>query len=120
MITNYYFNHDLRIGDATLKLKVSEIFVRYKFTKEDAGFISEVLDEIDERQQHKFEVSKELFLTQKDKLQILKEISDVKIELVDRINTVQSSLIKTIYLVGLVQFLAIIVSVLAIFNFMLK
>ncbi len=29
--------------DASLKLKVSEIFVRYKFSKEDAVFISEVL-----------------------------------------------------------------------------
>ncbi len=36
--------------DATLKLNVSEIFTRYNFSKEDAGFISEVLDEIDERQ----------------------------------------------------------------------
>jgi hypothetical protein len=106
--------------DATLKLKVSEIFTRYKFSKEDAGFISEVLDEIDERQQHKFEVSKDLFLTQKDKVEIVKEVSDVRIELIDRINIVQSSLTKTIYIVGLVQFLAIIASVLAIFNFMLK
>lgn len=106
--------------DATLKLKVSEIFTRYKFSKEDAGFISEVLDEIDERQQHKFEVSKDLFLTQKDKVEIVKEVSDVRIELIDRINIVQSALTKTIYIVGLVQFLAIIASVLAIFNFMLK
>lgn len=92
-----------------LKLKVSEIFTRYRFSKEDAGFISEVLDEIDERQQHKFEVSKDLFLTQKD-----------KVELIDRISNVEKSLTKTIYIVGLVQFLAIIASVLAIFNFMLK
>lgn len=106
--------------DATLKLKVSEIFVRYSFSKEDAGFISEVLNEIDDRQQQKFEVSKELFLTQKDKVELIREISEVRIELLDRINTAQSSLTKTIYIVGLVQFLAIIGSVLAIFNFMLK
>lgn len=95
--------------DATLKSKVSEIFLRYKFSNEDAGFISEVLSEIDDRQQHKFEFSKELFLTQKD-----------KIELIDRIQNSEKSLTKTIYIVGLVQFLAIVASVLMIINFMVK
>ena len=38
---------------ATLKLKVSEIFTKYNFSKEDAGFISDVLNEIDDRQDEK-------------------------------------------------------------------
>ncbi len=71
--------------------------------------INITLDEIDERQFQKFELKKDLFLTQKD-----------KVELIDRISNVEKSLTKTIYIVGLVQFLAIIASVLAIFNFMLK
>ncbi|HEX8357110.1 MAG TPA: hypothetical protein VF610_06860 [Segetibacter sp.] len=95
--------------DASLKYKVSEIFARYNFSKEDAGFISEVLSEIDERQNEKFALSKELFLTQKD-----------KIDLVDRIQSVEKSVVKTVYIVGLVQFLAIVASVLAIINFIIK
>ncbi len=54
--------------EAFLKYKISEIFSRYNFSKGDAGFISEVLSEIDEPQNQKFERSKELFLTQKVKL----------------------------------------------------
>jgi hypothetical protein len=95
--------------EASLKYKVSEIFSRYNFSKEDAGFISEVLNEIDERQTQKFELSKELFLTQRD-----------KVDLVDRIQTVEKSITKTVYIVGLVQFLAIVASVLAIINFIVK
>ena len=91
--------------EASLKYKVSEIFTRYSFSKEDAQFISEVLNEIDDRQNQKFELSKELFLTQKD-----------KVDLLEKINTVN----KSIYIVGIVQFLAIVASVLAIVNFMLK
>ena len=56
---------------ATLKSKVSEIFTKYNFSREDAGFISEVLSEIDNRQDEKFQLSKELFLTQKDKTEIM-------------------------------------------------
>lgn len=51
----------------------------------------------------------ELFLTQKDKDQII-----------DRIQTVEKSIMKTVYTVGLFQFLAIVGSILAIINFMFK
>lgn len=95
--------------EASLKYKVSEIFSRYNFSKEDAGFISEVLSEIDERQNQKFEINKELFLTQRD-----------KIDLIDWIQSVEKSIVKTVYVVGLVQFLAIAASVLAIINFMVN
>jgi hypothetical protein len=102
--------------DATLKSKVSEVFLRYKLSKEDAGFISEVLNEIDDRQDKKFEESRELFLTQKDKVDLIDRIRDVEVNLGDKITRLH----KSIYTVGLVQFLAIMASVLLIVNFMLK
>ncbi len=65
--------------------------------------------EANERQNQKFELLQELFLTQTD-----------KIDLIDRIQSVEKSIIKTVYVVGLVQFLAIVASVLAIINFIIK
>ena len=98
---------------ATLKSKVSEIFTKYNFSREDAGFISEVLSEIDSRQDEKFQISKELFLTQKDKTEIIERIESVKTEL-------SSTFYRTIFTVGIIQLLAIIGSVLAILSFMRK
>lgn len=94
---------------ATLKLKVAEIFSKYNFSKEDAGFITDVLSEIDDRQDEKFRVSKELFLTQKD-----------KVEIIERIEGLNVNIHKTLYTVGIIQFLAIVGSILAIFSFMHK
>lgn len=102
--------------EATLKLKVSEILARYNFSKEDANFLTDVLSEIDDRQNHKFEISKELFLTQRDKIELIEKINDVNSGLIEKISNVN----RSIYIVGLVQFLAIVASVLAIINFMLK
>jgi hypothetical protein len=108
---------------ATLKSKVSEIFTKYNFSR-DAGFISEVLSEIDSRQDEKFQVSKELFLTQKDKTELIERIDSVKIELIERIESVKTDLTATLYkaifAVGIIQLLAIIGSVLAIINFVHK
>lgn len=98
---------------ATLKSKVSEIFTKYNFSREDASFISDVLSEIDNRQDEKFQVSKELFLTQKDKTELIDRIESVKTDL-------NSTIYKTVYTVGIIQLLAIIGSVLAILNFMHK
>ena len=94
---------------ATLKSKVTEIFTKYNFSREDAGFISEILSEIDSRQDEKFQLSKELFLTQKDKT-----------ELIERIEGVKTELNKSIFTVGLIQLLAIIGSVLAIISYVHK
>ncbi|WP_423147684.1 hypothetical protein [Rubrolithibacter danxiaensis] len=102
--------------EATLKYKVAEILTKYNFSKDDASFISDVLSEIDDKQNHKFEVSKDLFLTQKDKVELIEKIKDVEISLSDKI----ANLHKSIFIVGVIQFLAIVGSVLAIFNFMLK
>ncbi len=98
---------------ATLKSKVSEIFTKYNFSREDAGFLSDVLNEIDNRQDDKFQLSKELFLTQKDKIDIIERIESVKTDL-------SSTMYKTIYTVGIIQFLAIVGSILAILNYMHK
>lgn len=102
--------------EATLRYKVSEIFTRYNFSKEDANFITDVLNEIDEHQVKKFDINKELFLTQKDKVELIEKISDSEAKLSDKINGIN----RSVYIVGLVQFLAIVASVLAIINFMLK
>src|ERR1700735_1674166 len=96
---------------ATLKSKVSEIFTKYNFSKEDAGFISDVLSEIDQRQDEKFQVSKELFLTQKDKTEVIERIESIKTEF-------NATLYKAIFAAGIVQLLAIIGSVLAILSFL--
>lgn len=128
--------------EASLKYKVKEIFSRYHFSQEDADFITEVLSEIDERQDEKFQLSKELFLTQKDKVELIDRIQSVEKTLTDKIQSVEQTLTdriqsveqsltnrihlaeksftKTVYLIGLVQFLAIVVSVLAIINFMIR
>jgi len=109
---------------ATLKSKVSEIFTKYKFSHEDAAFISDVLSEIDNRQDEKFQVSKELFLTQKDKTEIIERVDDVKIELIEKIESLRTELsgtiYKSIYTVGVIQLLAIVGSILAILSFMHK
>jgi hypothetical protein len=97
----------------TLKSKVSEIFTKYHFSREDAAFISDVLGEIDNRQDEKFQVSKELFLTQKDKTDIVDRIEGIKTEFT-------GTLYKTIFTVGIIQLLPIIGSVLAIINYMHK
>ncbi len=105
---------------ATLKSKVSEIFTEYNFSKEDAGFISEVLSEIDNRQDEKFQVSKELFLTQKDKVELIERIDNVKVELIERIESVKIDIYKAIFTAGIIQLLAIVGSGLAIINFIRK
>jgi len=102
--------------EATLRYKVSEIFTRYNFSKEDANFLTDVLNEIDEHQVKKFDINKELFLTQKDKVELIEKVSDSEAKLSDKINTLN----RSVYIVGLVQFLAIVASVPAIINFMLK
>ncbi len=75
-----------------------------------------MLNEIDEHQVKKFDINKELFLTQKDKVELIEKISDSEAKLSDKINAIS----RAVYIVGLVQFLAIVASVPAIINFMLK
>ena len=106
--------------DAALRTKVSEVFARYNFSKEDADFMTEVLHGIDERQKHEFEAKLDTLLTQKDKTEVTEKMQTMKTELIDRIQKVETSLTKQIYIVGLIQFLAIVASVIGIINFMIK
>lgn len=95
--------------DTAVKSKVSEIYGKYNFSNEDAKFLSDVLRDIDERQNEKVEAMKEIYLTKDD-----------KIDLTDRISDGKNSLQKSIYIVGLVQYLAMIASMIAIVKFMMN
>ena len=95
--------------NATLKSKVSEVLTKYKLSPEDAQFLSDVLQEIDDRQRSEFEAKLDRLLTQKDKT-----------ELIDRIQKVETSVTRQIYIVGLIQFLAIVGALIGIINFALK
>lgn len=128
--------------DAALRSKVAEVFARYNFSKEDADFITEVLNGIDERKKSEFEAKMDTLLTQKDKTELTglmqkdktelmglmqKDKTELmglmqkdKTELIDWVKNVEATLTRQIYIVGLIQFLAIVGSVLAIVNFMLK
>ncbi len=90
-------------------LVLAEVFVKYNFAKEDAIFVADVLKEIDERQNTKFDAAKELLMTQKDKIEILDRINDLKSEFTGK-------LYVTVFGVGLIQLLAIIGAVLTIIN----
>lgn len=117
--------------NATLKSKVSEVLTKYNFSPEDAQFLSDVLQEIDDRQRSEFEAKLDQLLTQKDKTELIDRIEQNKAELIyrmqqdktemmDRIQKVETSLTKQIYIVGLIQFLAIVGAVIGIINFALK
>lgn len=77
------------------------ILKRYNFTEEDAKVVSSVIEDVRK--------NNELLLTQKDKQ-----------DLIDRINQTENSLLKTIYIVGFGQFLAIIGLLFGIAAFLMK
>ena len=128
--------------NATLKSKVSEVLTKYNFSPEDAQFLSDVLQEIDDRQRSEFEAKLGQLLTQKDKTELILLMQQDKTELIDRIEQnktelidriqsvetkltdqiqkVETSLTKQIYIVGLVQLLAIVGAVIGIINFAMK
>ncbi len=100
--------------NAALKQKVSEVFAKYSFSPEDAQFISDILGEIDDRQRTELSAKLDNLLGQKDKTEIISLMHKDKTDLIGRISTLQTSLTKQIYIVGLIQFLAIVGSGLAI------
>jgi len=61
------------------------------------------------RQDEKFQISKDSFLTQNDKTEIFERIECLRTDL-------SSNMYKTVYTAGLIQLLAIIVSVLLIIS----
>lgn len=79
---------------STLELKVYEMF-KTRFSEQEASMVIEYFEA---KTEEKIQQKKEVFLVKEDKIE----------------------LIRTIYIVGLVQFLAIVGSVLLIANFMLK
>jgi hypothetical protein len=79
---------------STLELKVYEIFNK-KLSEDEAAVVTEYFDH---KAEEKINQKKEIFLTKDDKIDI----------------------IKSIYLVNLVQFLATVTSIIAIIKFMMK
>ena len=106
--------------NATLKSKVSEVLTKYKLSPEDAQFLSDVLQEIDDRQRSEFEAKLDQLLTQKDKTELIYRMQQDKTDLIDRIQKVETSVTRQIYIVGLIQFLAIVGALIGIINFALK
>ena len=106
--------------NATLKGKVSEVFAKYNFSPEDAQFLTDVLQEIDDRQRSEFDAKLDQLLNQKDKTDLTLLMQQDKTELIDRIQRVETSLTRQVYIVGLIQFLAIVGALIGIINFALK
>ncbi len=90
---------------SALELKVYDLFKR-RFSEDEAKLVIEFFDA---KADQKYDQKKDILLTKED-----------KIELVGKIESSKVDVLKSIYLVSVVQFLAIIGSVLAIMSFMLK
>lgn len=92
--------------ETSVKNQLLSILLRTSFKKDDAEFVTALLDDIGRKQETFFMHYKDFFLNKND-----------KIELVEKINSARNEVNQTIYVVGLVQFLAIVGSVLAIPSF---
>ena len=90
---------------STLELQVYDLFKR-RFNEDEAKLVIKFLDA---KSEEKYEQKKEVLLTKED-----------KIELVSKIDASKVDLMRTIYIVGVVQFLAIVGSVLAIVAFLAR
>lgn len=112
---------------ATLELKAYEIF-KSKLGAEEAEIVIDYIEnKVEKSVEHnvkllatKEDISKlkeELIVTKSD---LRSEITATKAELKVEIATVKSDMLQAIYVVGLVQFLAIVGSVIAIINFLAK
>ena len=72
---------------------------RYNFNREDATFLSDLLQEIDDRQEMKFKENKDYFFNKND-----------KVDLIDRINKSKTETIMWIVGIGVLQFILTILS----------
>lgn len=97
----------------SIKNRLLVIFSKNHFSKEDAKFVSDVLQEIDEKATKTLTKVKSHFLSHQDKVELIEKIDSVELRLTDKIYAVN----RSIYIVGLVQFLAIVGSILAILNY---
>jgi hypothetical protein len=92
--------------NATTSLKLYQLL--FEFTK-DKKITTEMITCLEESIDNKF-------MSEKDNLASKNNLAEMEIRLDHRISDLQ----KSIYFVGLIQFVAIVGSVLAIVNFMLK
>jgi hypothetical protein len=92
--------------NATVSLKLSDILLEFIKDKDKAReFVSKIEETIDNK-----------FKTEKSVLASKTDLAEMEIRIEKRMSEIN----KSIYIVGLIQFMAIVGSVLAIVNFMLK
>lgn len=101
---------------ATLELKAYEIF-KSKLGIEEAEI---VIDYIENKVEKSVEHNIKSLATKEDVSKLREELTSTKAELKVEIATVKSDMLRAVYVVGLVQFLAIVGSVIAIINFLSK
>ena len=90
---------------SALELEVYDLFKK-RFNEDEAKLVIEFFDA---KAEQKYDQKKDTLLTKEDKVELVSKIESSKVDV-----------LKSIYLVSVVQFLAIIGSVLAIMSFMLK
>ena len=64
--------------EATVKSQLFRIFTKYNFEQSDATFLSDIIEEIDNRQASKFQDSKDFFLNKNDKVELIEKIANAK------------------------------------------
>ncbi len=101
---------------ATLELKAYEIF-KSKLGAEEAEI---VIDYIENKVEKSVEHNIKSLATKEDVSKLREEMTVTKAELKIEIANGKSDLLRAVYVVGLVQFLAIVGSVIAIINFLAK
>ena len=90
---------------SAIELKVYDV-LKARFNEEEARI---VIEYIADKSEEKMEQKKDIFLTKDDKLDIMRAIKDDKVDIM-----------RAIYATNLIQFLAPIGSMIAIFHFMLN
>ena len=101
---------------ATLELKAYEI-LKNKLGAEEAEI---VIEYIENKVGKSVERNIKSLATKEDLSKIKEELTITKAELKVEIANVKSGMLRAVYIVGLVQFLAIVGSVIAIINFLAK
>ena len=90
---------------SALELKVYDL-LKVRFNEEEART---VIEYIANKSEEKLEQKKDIFLTKDDKIDIMRALKDDKVDIM-----------RAIYATNLVQYLATIGSMIAIFHFMLS
>lgn len=90
---------------SNLEMKVYDL-LKARFNEEEA---KTVIEYIDQKTEDKMQQKKDVFLTKDDKVDLMRVIHDGKVDTM-----------RAIYATNLIQFLATIGSIIAIFHFMMK